>query len=298
MRLSEYDLETRQGGVKLPSPEVCIYCGTATNQLTDEHIIPYALGANAAILRKSCCTECQATIQHYEQDVLKRQIGFFRAQVDAPTRNKKARPTTQRFHFAEVDEDGRAIRDLGYRTLPIEECPIVFNLWQSPPARLFRTDESPVDVGRPWTHFDKEAISELCRRVAEETGAVNVAVELGKVNRVNYLRSLAKTAHAYAAATVGVDAFEPVLADLILKRSDDVEQYVGDASVDSPFVSNPTNTLQISLGEAQDGPAQGFLFVFIRLYPALNSPSHMVVVGKARVDIAARINRLAEDGHI
>lgn len=289
MQITEYDLETREGGIRVPSPSMCIYCFRTDQPLTDEHVIPYALGANAQVLEKSCCKSCQEIIQPYEQDVLRRQMGTFRAQVDAPTRSrKKDRLVNVELKFVEVDGNAKIMRELGSRTLAIDEAPLAIGLWSSPPARLFRTDDAPVDLGRPWIYSDKEAALALCRRVGEEEGAINVGFELPGVNRVNYLRSVAKTAHAFAAATLGVGSIEPLLPDLILKRRDDVETFVGDASADSPFNNEPSNTLQIMLGEAQDGPAAGYVFVFIRLYPMLNSPAHMVVVGKALEDIGTR----------
>ena len=197
-------------------------------------------------------------------------------------------PPALNLEFIEVDDSAQRIRDLGSRSVPVDQAPLALNLWSSPPARLFRTDGSSVDVGAPWTYCDKIAFEALCRTVALETGAKHVAVKLGVVNRVHYLRSLAKTAHAFAVAKLGMDAFKPVLTDLILSRSHDVETFVGDAMVDNPVAEDPANTLEIYLGEAEDGPAAGYLFVRIRLYPGLGSPAHLVVIGKALEDIGRR----------
>lgn len=293
MQISEVELGT--GWVeRMPSPGICIYCRTANITLTDEHVIPYALAANTIVLEKSCCLTCQRIIQPYEQAVLKNQLGNFRAQVQAPTRTRrKDRPTHFDLRFVELDQTGALVRDLGTRTVPLDSAPLVLCLWSSPPPRLLRKPDAEVnEVGAPWTFYEQSVAVQLCRQVASETGATNVALNLGNVNRVHYLRALAKTAHAYAAAKIGLELFDPFLEDLILARTDDVAKYVGDSYLASPFVEHPAHTAQISIGEATDGPAAGFLIVRIQLYPSLGSPSHLVVVGRANGDISQRLGFL------
>lgn len=264
MHLTEVDLD-RPAGRRIQSPGRCIYCGAPGENLTDEHVIPYALGANSLVLEKSCCGDCQKIIQKYEQEVLKKQLGTFRAQVDAPTRRRKDRPTEVRIDFVEVDDDGSSIRDLGHRVLALTEVPLAISLWSSPIPKLLDPAGNKMDLGQPWSWSDTNGFMELCRGVAEETGARHVAAKIGAVNRVHYLRSLAKTAHAYAAAEIGLDGFEPLLTDLILGRRDDVETFVGDLPHESPFEDDPSQTMQMAIGEAKDGPGVGYLLVRIVL---------------------------------
>lgn len=292
MKLSEFDLG-QHGGHRVPSPGRCIYCGANGVQLTDEHVVPYALGANSLVLEKSSCATCQAIIQRYEQEVLKKQLGTFRAQVSAPTRRKKDRLTEVWMHFMEVDAQARPLRDLGHRVVPLDEAPLAICLWSSPMPRLLDPTASGGSLGQPWTWIDKHAVTDIARQVAKETGAEHVAAKIGEVNRIHYLRSLAKTAHAYATATIGLEAFEPLLPDLILGRRDDVETYVGDLPHENPFGADDHQTLQIAIGEATDGPAAGYLVVHIVLYPSLNSPAHVVILGRPLVDIERAVSAAA-----
>ncbi|WP_428427305.1 HNH endonuclease [Pararhizobium sp.] len=287
MQLSEYDYGKYETHPKISSPGKCIYCYRVfpPEKLTDEHVIPYALGANTMIFLKSCCEECQGKINPYEQSVLKHQLGVFRAQVEAPSRNKKDRPTDANIQFFEVDESMTLVRDLGHRIIPLADAPLMFNLWQSPPPRIL--EETVIRPSKPWTFVEKEVAVPLCRKIADETGSLHVAMKVGDVNRLNYLRSLAKTAHAFTAAKVGLDAFEPCLSDIILNRSDDVDMYVGDIPGIGPFETHLAQTMQISLGGIPDGPAEGYMVVRIQLYPSLGSPEHLIVVGRPLKDIAA-----------
>ncbi|WP_417935712.1 HNH endonuclease [Frigidibacter mobilis] len=58
MHYHEHNIESGLGK-KFPSPQCCIYCDATDVELTDEHVVPYALGANAQVLLKSCCKTCQ-----------------------------------------------------------------------------------------------------------------------------------------------------------------------------------------------------------------------------------------------
>lgn len=52
MLLHEYDVDYDHAR-HFPSPGKCIYCGKSDVRLTDEHVIPYAIGKDATILDKS-----------------------------------------------------------------------------------------------------------------------------------------------------------------------------------------------------------------------------------------------------
>lgn len=142
MILYEYDVDGTPAR-RLPSPGKCIYCGAYGVKLNDEHVIPYAIGKNATILEGVCCEACQKIIQPYEQEVLKKQLGVFRAMTAAPTRNRKDRPTTIVLPLVEYNEHGQAVRDLGTREIPIVEGPLILNLWQSPPPRILGEEIAP-----------------------------------------------------------------------------------------------------------------------------------------------------------
>jgi hypothetical protein len=285
MRIDEFDLEKREKAEVVPSPGKCIYCYEVLppEKLTDEHVIPYALAADTLIFEKSCCTVCQKEITRFEQNVLRHQLGAFRAQVDAPTRKKKDRLKEVVIHFIEVDDEANQIRDLGKRTIPIEKAPLVINLWQSPPPRIQQETVSRPD--QPWTYFVKSEVDALNKQIREETGANHVAMSLGNVNRVHYLRFLAKTAHAFVSANIGPDSFEPYLTDVILNKTDDVGLYVGDVPGVHEFAENHESTLQISMGRLTAGPAAGSIAVYLQLYPSLKSPEHMIIVGKPLIDM-------------
>ncbi|ESX63851.1 hypothetical protein X759_33195 [Mesorhizobium sp. LSHC420B00] len=290
MKLREYDLEKGQGR-RIPSPGGCIYCRRVPippAKLTNEHVIPFAIGANAIVFLDGSCEECARTIQRYEQEVLLKQLGNFRRQIDAPSRTKpKKRPTHANVSFKEVDDRGQDLRHLGLRTIPIANLPLALSLWQLPEPRITRPSAIPGDDnGRPWYYCDdKETVQKLCREVAEETGSKNVAMEIGAVNRPHFLRFLAKTAHAYAVAELGLDVFEPTLTDIILNREDDISKYVGGYYGPPPPGSAPENLVNAHIGRAVERPGKGLITVALQFYPSLGSPTYSVIVGKSLIDM-------------
>lgn len=66
----------------------CIYCGSNGPELTDEHVIPYALNGQY-ILKKASCPQCQKITSAFESNILKHNWGDFRKGVGFNTRNKR-----------------------------------------------------------------------------------------------------------------------------------------------------------------------------------------------------------------
>lgn len=70
----------------------CIYCGTAEEPLSDEHILPFALGGNL-ILPKASCETHRKTTQRIERTCATKMFGAYRVRVGGPTQNPGNGPT-------------------------------------------------------------------------------------------------------------------------------------------------------------------------------------------------------------
>ena len=119
----------------------------------------------------------------------------------------------------------------------------------------------------------------LAREVAEETGAEHVAIKVDEINREDFLRFLVKTAHAFAVFVEGLDKFRPLTTDLIVGRDNNLAEYIGGSPINPEYESGPASMTELSLGVVKGGPAAGYTAVYIRLYPMLGTPPHVVVVG-------------------
>jgi HNH endonuclease len=277
--LKEFDLEKGESR-RVPSLGRCIYCGEVGGELTDEHIIPFALGHNTTVFEKASCKACQQKIQPYEQRVLRSQLAVFRTRIGAPTRNKRDRPTNQILHFVEVDDNQNILRDLGNREFSIDDAPLTFSVWELPPPGILSGDTKSQGVsGKPWTYVDEIVVGKLTRQIAIETGSKNVAAKIGEINRNDFLRFLIKTAHAYAVYELGLAAFRPLTTDIVLSRGNELERFIGCDYQSSPYDGSPANMVEMVLGTVDEGPALGYTIVRIRLYPILGTPAHIIVVG-------------------
>ena len=280
MKLQTFEME-KGDGKRIPSPGCCIYCGAKDVKLTDEHVVPYALGGNTAVFEKACCITCQRVIQPYEQRILRGQLGAFRSRIDAPTRNPKDRPTTTELRFIEVDGNGNPLRHLCTKSVPVQDAPLSFGVWDLAPPRILGEGTTEAQhMGQPWAYYHGEVSMRWLDVVRGETGCTgHVAVKLTTVNREDFLRFIAKTAHAFAVAELGVDSFLPLVADLILCRDNDLAEYVGGDPSPSLKDSNPANMSELTVGTVKTEPAGGYTAVRIRLYPLLGTPAHVVIVG-------------------
>ena len=300
MKMREYHLDKGHGR-RIRSLGQCIYCGLIPShpaKLTDEHVVPFAISANSIIFRGASCEGCARIIQHYEQEVLLKQLGNFRRKIDAPSRTKKnKRKTHADVSFKEVDDRGVDVRQLGQRAILICELPLALSLWQLPEPRIMRTNVTlDDDVGSIWYHCNDDcAVQNICRKVAEETGSRNVAIEIGTVNRTHFLRFLAKTAHAYATAELGINAFSSTLIDIILNRDQDISKYVGGYYGPRPPGDAPENLMTAHIGQATEGPGKGLVTVVLQFYPLLKTPIYSIIVGRPTIDIDNRSFDLGYD---
>jgi hypothetical protein len=109
--------------------------------------------------------------------------------------------------------------------------------------------------------------------------AKNVAVKLADINRDDFLRFIVKTAHAYAISELGMNAFRPLAVDQILCRSNDLDYIVGGYDEGNELAGDPADVVRLKCGTVQDGPAADYVAVNVHLYPLLNTPAHVVIVG-------------------
>src|SRR5262245_16905729 len=83
----------------------CIYCGTdgGTDELRDEHMVPYWLGGHAA-LRQASCRACEAVTSLVEMYLARHIFRQFRSHVRAPSRRQL--PTVLPANVSVADQEG------------------------------------------------------------------------------------------------------------------------------------------------------------------------------------------------
>ena len=271
---SEFFMETKVEiapaiGKLYEPPGKCIYCGkdAASNTMTDEHILAYGLGGNA-VFDDASCKCCAKMTGRFEQICLRNLLIQSRTHLGIQTRRPKQRPDKLPVGVKEKSDDD----NLNWLTVPVREHPFAIVLpVLEPPGFL---------VGRaPQRDFKLLAISSW-----QSPGYLERAAKIGKGKGVatlvrfessSFARTLAKTAHAFVAAELGLANFTPLILATVFGTEEYMPSYVG--SADLP----PTKTGHLHLLELRfPNPGQEFISVMLRLFAKYELPAYEVIVGR------------------
>jgi hypothetical protein len=120
-------------------------------------------------------------------------------------------------------------------------------------------------------------VSDLRSRVDRLGGNVNI-VRRGGFSAPIFGHMLAKIAHSYAVAELGMDGFNPILNNLIRGLPTlHMAQFVGGNFLPEPK-STDLHEISIKLSNRIDG--RGFWVVRVRLFADLDMPAYYIVAGE------------------
>jgi hypothetical protein len=271
---------TRADGARYPSVGRCIYCGCMDTKRFPEHIIPFAITADALIFEDASCAQCAQEINKFEQPVLRRMLGPFRVVANSPTRNPRQRPKNFKLKIGKADDRGQLIEPPHTIIVPATEMHLVLLGWRLPPPGILYEEEPPRDQirGEPWCRLDEEPVNRHIQRFRDTTGwQGNIAFKAGDVPHFAYLRWLAKIAHGFAIAELGYEAFEHFLPAIILGRSNHYCHYIG-GELTVPAPGETDAIFNIRHGRLV-GDENTYIAVELHLFPFYGSPIHQVIVG-------------------
>ena len=258
---------------KYPSPDKCIYCGKNEN-LSDEHIIPYALGGNL-VLEKSSCSECAAITSAFERTCLRTMYGPLRLLYDLPTRRPKKRPKQLplkvKFSPEETEHQIVLVDQNKYPfiiTFPYFDTPGIVNGNQIHQSGGPKSKRFWIRGASPYYSFHG-----LMEKLLSELRAHEIFPE-SKAEVPAFCKLIAKIAHSFAVAEIGLSGFEPILEPIIITdQLSNCMHYIGSAGNDEP----PQNILHdLKILEFKNINA---ILVKIRLLCKLGTPTYIVAVG-------------------
>jgi hypothetical protein len=248
----------------------CIYCG-ATEDLQDEHPIPFGL-AGRHVLRESSCARCAAMTSRWERLVLRGSLLPFRTILGLPTRRPSDRPTS---FPARVKRDGVWADE----DLPLARFTAVAPFPKLPPPGAI--------AGRPLSSTFRVTgwvgITVISNDGAESHPARRAGVEAIETATPTYpapfMRMLAKIGWCYTVARYGVNAVDAKALGVILGTDDNVAHWVGCPETGwTLFDGPPEADFHVCVAEVQDG----WLLSGIRLFGPQGGPEYQVVVGQLR----------------
>jgi hypothetical protein len=248
----------------------CIYCSreavTFPDDLSDEHVIPYAMCGEWELLRASCGRHREVTSE-FEGIVLNRGgLKDMREVLGFKTYHKKRRKGQRQVSF-QVGDERRT------ETLPVEDH---HGAWvlpvYAPPTKL--TGGEPADGVRVMDRVGKHRHA-ATRKLAERFGAT--AHHVSVVDPVAWAQMMAKIGYAFAVGCVGLDTFEDVyVLPTILEGGKLAGHYVG-CREGPPMNPDPKGNV-VTLGQSADRE----LIAYIRLFAEMGFPEYVVYVGRLR----------------
>ena len=184
---------------------VCIYC-SSTDDLTDEHAIPYALNGNR-VLRNASCTSCNKVTTRFERSILRKSMLAVRTVLNMPTRRKRNRPDTLPLIFIRGDTRSEEL-------VPISDAiPALVLPELGPPEVYPKMGHSmglPAGSFKPKTHFIVErTANDHLSAILKKYSADSVDVPW-EINHDDFLRMIAKIAMCEAVSVYGFASFESI----------------------------------------------------------------------------------------
>jgi len=248
----------------------CIYCGANECDLSEEHVVAFALGGTV-ILPKASCSECAEITSKFERFWARTVLGPFRVRTEAPTRRPGQRPTV--LPLGLMDSDG-SLREVDVS--PAEHPATLMLPVFAKPRILTLHDEERRETFKMYFALPNADVLSLPQRHNAS------AMKLGSFEILSFCQLLAKFAHgaAFRDTLDWTDTWEPLLPDLILGRTDEYDVLVGGTdSVDNDREEMGHWVLfeSVYVGE------ELYLVAELRLFAnQKGTPIYRVVVGRRR----------------
>ena len=248
----------------------CIYCGS-NSDLTDEHMIPFALAGNL-ILPDSSCRACAKITSDFERRVLRGFMEKARIAGDFPTRKPKRRPKSLTLQIG--SDDGYENVELAPKDHP---AILLLPLLEPPHFLTERPNgEGVTAVGYEAIYFGKHPSD-----VAKDLQVTNIRAS-ENWDLTSFGRLLAKIAYGYAVGVYGTIPREDVFVlPLILGLSDDASVWLGSVEFALAIeVRNPTHALASAWVPDPKNPANEILVVRVKLFADAGATGYEIIVGQ------------------
>ncbi len=240
----------------------CIYCGSTTEPLSREHIVPYGLNGEW-VLQKASCSECADITSKFERSILRGLLPQARAALKFQTRS--THPETFPI-VIEVNGQKKTIN-----LIPEDYGAVVLLPLFKMPAFLEKREpiQGTLDViGMAMQRITGTDITELHKRYGAQKIDFSFAI-----NFDHFLRLLAKIAYGYAVLNYGLDGFNEIYAlPIIMGETDEVDKWIG-----SEHSTIGDEEVSIKLSKVGND-----LVAKIRLFGKRQVPTYVVVIGSLK----------------
>lgn len=258
------------GGRTYATAGRCIYCG-AISGLSREHIVPFGIQGDL-ILPDASCKDCSRITSALETSLLKDSFGLIRNRYGFRTQNNKKRHKKTEFEFYRIDENSNKVAILtDGQYVPLVSWALPFI---SEPGLMFRNQAKNHTINDETMIVTSEHDINEMRRLAGDGNEFEFLS--GTLNLEKFYRAIAKIAHSFGVATLGLDAYKWILPEIIIDGHEDIRKFVGGLKKIEPV----ENLIYfITLGTCFiDG--KHLLLAKIRLFCYLATPTYIAVLAE------------------
>lgn len=242
----------------------CIYCAVVSSELTDEHIVPKALGGQH-IIRKASCNKCATITSKFEGKIARDLWGDARISFNAPSYHKNRRPT-----------DIVLPHPHGTKKIAAKEYPAAFVFYKMGKSGFLQGLSETEDISSNWKLIavDDDARRENYFKKYAEYPTIkfrHVPHEFGQM--------IAKIGYGHILTTFHPAEFSHICLPYILGGKPNISFVVGGVEDDIkpiPDVGYSLNTECIVTKNFD----RLLLVAKVRLYANTHSPEYSVVVGE------------------
>lgn len=266
-----------------PYPPVgqCIYCGATRysidqRKLGKEHIIPLGLSGDR-ILPEASCRRCERITGPLEGKVFSNHSHLLgvRLAMGLASRGKSG-SREQRKVSIFTDVDGQGVKRV---ELPWDVAPKILTLPIFEPPHILtgrRLDDAFINLRMGFINLAYDE-ADMRRR-----GIVGFSPPDLEIH--TFVRFIAKVAHAFAAATYGIENFEPTLRGVIVGEGivpgDDGNEQWGYVGGYGDHKEPPSSNLHELDAEIEVIDGMPLIVVRVRLLAILGLPAYCVVAGR------------------
>lgn len=264
----------------------CIYCGATEftprsgRKLSEEHVVSEGLGGSL-VLPEASCESCANKTKRIEGAVLRTLLWAPRRRLKIRGKNRKR--NEKLYPVTAIVNDRDVVMHL-----PLDDHPtVLFFLVLNVPGILCGRKVGESGIQGVWAQELGQSINKILQRGVSTFASATM-------DTVRFAQLLAKIAHGFAVAELGLDGFSPMLPEFILRTFGQKENWPNCYHVvgGDPRDYAADNALHVlGLGMIS---ANGiiYLVVAIRLFANLGAPVFHVVVGEVNQEQQVRIAAL------
>ncbi|MCT8124808.1 hypothetical protein H1D31_01990 [Alishewanella sp. BS5-314] len=255
---------------KFDSIGKCIYCHSASDALSEEHIIPYGLNGNF-VLSEASCKVCAAITSKFEEKVLKGFMEKGRQALGLKTRRRsKRKPTPNKLKFKLPDgvwsEEIEFDENITFMHLPCFVTPIGLG------GKSNNDNPASIDIFAVDTMHLGGMVGVL------EQKNIPAVQQIEKLDIWSFVRMLAKIGHSYHVAMRGeFPLSESPVVNIALGKSDHAKHWIG-CLEEHPLTKVGSKALHLmDITDLQGANGSIATVVRIKFFDPVKGPTYAVV---------------------